>query len=62
MVAQLADDHVVRRENQRLVARLAGHLRQPASKQFEVIGRKRVEPLERDVLDDDRRTLVDLAR
>jgi hypothetical protein len=62
VVAQLVEDHVVRRENQRLIPRLAGRLGQPSSKQLEVIGGQRVEAFERNALDEHRRAFVDPDR
>ena len=59
VIAQLGDRHVVRREDEPLIARLACRDRQPRLEPLEMVGGNAVEPVEDDLLDDRRLTFVD---
>ena len=60
VVAQLCHRHIVRRENEPLVARLPCGDRKPRLKTLEMIRRNFTEPVEDDVFDDRRLAFVDV--
>ena len=60
VIAQLGHHHVVRREDEPLIARLARRDRQPCLEALEMVGGNAVEPVEDDLLDDRRLAFVDL--